>query len=132
MKNKALKEQDDLVRAAIQKISPEMPGPDFVRSVMWKAEREKSSLATSFRQQPLISVRGWLVISIFLIFIFTLVTFLDTDGGTWSVFLVQFEEFMAPYLSLFVSRLFVLASISCAVLFFVQIWFLSRRINKVA
>lgn len=129
MKDKMINEQHRFLKKAIRQITPEKPGHDVLQTVMARVAIENPYSVVARRKEPLIPFKTWFAFGLIITFLFSLVLFSGENSGLLSQYLFQMEEFVSRYMSLFVSRLFVMSSIACAVLFIVQVWLLTRKMK---
>ena len=129
MKDKMMHEQDRFLKEALRQVTPEKPGHDILQTVMTRLATENPYSAAARRTEPLIPFTGWFGSGLVITLLFAIVIFSGENSGTMTRYMFQMEEFVSRYMSLFVSRLFVLSSIACAVLFVVQVWLLTKKMK---
>jgi hypothetical protein len=128
--DKSYSEMDGFIKAAIQKVEPVSPGPDFTRSVMFRVTNEKESLAASLRRQPLISPGAWFAIGFFVLALLILTVKTVDPSGSLTPYFVAIQQFFSQTLQLFVPRLVIVASLSCAALVVFQVWLLTKKMDN--
>lgn len=123
-------EMDAFLKAAMQKVQPVSPGPDFARSVMFRVTNEKESLAASLRRQPLISPGAWFAIGFSVLAILILTVKMVDPSGSLTPYFVGMQHFFSQTLQLFIPRLVIVASLSCAALVVFQVWLLTKKLDN--
>lgn len=120
---------DRILKHAIGAVTPESPGENFVSTVMQKIEL--ISQKRSAKNDPLISWKGWLLIGIISATMFSLVFLTDTSSISLDTISKYYDDFVASYLSMFLSRLFGVSMVILAILFLIQIRLVISRIDRI-
>ncbi|MGE5357291.1 MAG: hypothetical protein ACM3PT_13750 [Deltaproteobacteria bacterium] len=119
---------DQLLKNAICKITPDSPGEGFVFAVMQKVQQ--TDLQTSKNAEPLITWKGWLTLASFFLTLFGIAIYSEPAGWSLDVITRYYNEYVAGYLSIFLSRISVMGILVLTLFFLIQVRLISTRLQK--
>lgn len=133
-------ENDKFVKRAVKIASVEKPGMDFSGAVMNRIEELSYVKRKPLSASPLINVKGWLLISIIIISIFSLLMFMGPTTIT-SAYVIDFSNYlksidfsmptMSMPISISVSKIFLIGLFAFIFFFAIEISLITNRLYKV-
>ncbi len=120
---------DDLLRQKISQVTPEVPGADFVPSVMFRIE-QLAQAKQRRKAEPLISRKGWLLVAMVIAGLSLLFAITGTEKFSLEPLTESVNQFNASYFPMFFSSFFLIALVTFVVFFMVQIFLIRGYLDK--
>ncbi|MBK8820833.1 MAG: hypothetical protein IPN49_17735 [Saprospiraceae bacterium] len=121
---------DKIIKKAFESSGYMKPRQDFLHEVMTKIEKQATVSHSVTTSSPIISTKGWGIISTILLTLIFLVFRTEKENKP-SLFSLDFNaDFSTQYFSIFMSQVFVFGIVIMTIFFLVQIWFTIKKVNK--
>jgi hypothetical protein len=121
---------DKIIKKAFKKAGYQKPGPDFVKSVMAKIEKQNMVEKKPIVVSPVISTKGWGLIFLIVVSLISFVHYTKTENKTSILPFDLNIDFSTSSLSVFGSQIFVYGMVIMTIFFLVQIRFAIKKIDK--
>lgn len=127
-------DREKLVKQAIKDASIEKPGIGFSKSVMEKVSQISEDNSIQISSAPLISVKGWLLISAIIIVIFSILIAVEPSSININS-LINISDYTPTFsinldIPFSVSKIFLIGVFAFTFFFIIEISLISRRLKR--
>lgn len=127
-------QQEGIIKQAVNSVAVNKPSVDFTSSVMNKIEALQPIVVKPVVSTPLISWKGWLVISGIIVAIFSILLILEPTTSNIDFLYTYFDSFRSISISfpdIAISSIFMMGLCAFIIFFIIEISLISRRFKKV-
>ena len=123
--------EEIFVKKAVKTASVYRPGGEFTNSLMDKIEGLSAEKSKAIITSPLISIRGWIIITSIIIALFSILLLSSPSNINFSFLTDYFHKFESIRFSITISKVFLTGLTAFVFFFIIEISLISRKINGI-
>ena len=123
--------EETFVKKAVKTASVYRPGGEFTNSLMDKIEGLSAEKSKAIITSPLISIRGWIIITSIIIALFSILLLSSPSNINFSFLTDYFHKLESIRFSITISKVFLTGLTAFVFFFIIEISLISRKINEI-
>ena len=123
--------EETFVKKAVKTASVYRPGGEFTNSLMDKIEGLSAEKSKAIITSPLISIRGWIIITSIIIALFSILLLSSPSNINFSFLTDYFHKLESIRFSITISKVFLTGLTAFVFFFIIEISLISRKINGI-
>ena len=123
--------EEIFVKKAVKTASVYRPGGEFTNSLMDKIEGLSAEKSKAIITSPLISIRGWIIITSIIIALFSILLLSSPSNINFSFLTDYFHKLESIRFSITISKVFLTGLTAFVFFFIIEISLISRKINGI-
>ena len=123
--------EEIFVKKAVKTASVYRPGGEFTNSLMDKIEGLSAEKSKAIITSPLISIRGWIIITSIIIALFSILLLSSPSNINFSFLTDYFHKLESIRFSITISKVFLTGLTAFVFFFIIEISLISRKINEI-
>ena len=123
--------EEIFVKKVVKTASVYRPGGEFRNSLMDKIEGLSAEKSKAIITSPLISIRGWIIITSIIIALFSILLLSSPSNINFSFLTDYFHKLESIRFSITISKVFLTGLTAFVFFFIIEISLISRKINEI-
>ena len=123
--------EEIFVKKVVKTASVYRPGGEFTNSLMDKIEGLSAEKSKAIITSPLISIRGWIIITSIIIALFSILLLSSPSNINFSFLTDYFHKLESIRFSITISKVFLTGLTAFVFFFIIEISLISSKINEI-